>query len=427
MDCNEYSKFLSILKEELVPAMGCTEPIAIAYAASKARDVLNEKIERIEVLCSGNIIKNTKCVIVPNTGNLVGIEASAIIGILAGKTEKELEVISEVSKEAIEKTKALTETDFCTVHLLDTNKVLHIIINAFGKEHSCSVEICDAHTHIRKIVFDNNTIFEDSENEDKYLGTYTDRSFLIVEKIYDFASNCNLEDIRPLIQRQIQYNMCIANEGLKGTYGIGIGKVLLESSDKNVITLMKAYTAAASEARMSGCSLPVVTNSGSGNQGITASVPIIVYAKEKGKTKEQLWRTLVFSNLMTIHQKTSIGRLSAFCGAVSAACAAGSAITYIEGGSVQQIKDTITNTLANIPGIVCDGAKATCAAKIATSLDASMMAHVLAMDNRVYDTHLGILKEDIENTISAVGHIGKYGMKSTDTEILHIMLDEWDK
>ncbi|MBE6114359.1 MAG: serine dehydratase subunit alpha family protein [Erysipelotrichaceae bacterium] len=426
MNTVEYQKFLSILKEEMVPAMGCTEPIAIAYAASKAKDILQEEVVRLEAFCSGNIIKNTKCVIVPNTGNLIGIEASAIIGILAGNTARELEVIAEVSDEAIAKTKELVKQDFCQVNLLDTNRVLHIVIKAYGENHSCSVEIQDAHTHITKIQYDDQTIFEEEGNE-KYLGSFTDRSCLSLEKIYHFANTCELEDIKFLVQRQIQYNMAIANEGLTGNYGIGLGKVLLETGENSVFTQMKAYTAAASEARMCGCSLPVVTNSGSGNQGITCSVPVIVYAKEKNKTKEQLWRTLVFSNLMTIHQKTRIGRLSAFCGAVSAACAAGCAISYIENASIQQLRNTITNTLADIPGIVCDGAKATCAAKIATSVDAAMMAHQLAMRNRVYDSTLGILKEDIESTISAVGYLGKYGMKETDEEILNIMLDTWEK
>ena len=423
MNTECYNKYVQILKEELVPAMGCTEPIAIAYATAYARDVLKEKAQKIEVLASGNMIKNTKCVIVPNTGNLVGIEASAIIGLLAGDSEKELEVISVVNEEAISETSELLKTDFCNVDLLDTTNVLHFIIKLYGENHSCSVEITNAHTHIQKVILDDKVVYEDNETN-KYLGKFTDRSCLNIDDIYEFANTCDLNDVRDLIERQIECNIAIANEGMGGQYGIGIGQCIFNEYTNDIISKVKAYTAAASEARMSGCCLPVVTNSGSGNQGITCSVPLIIYARNFNYDEEKLLRTLVFSNLTAIHQKTSIGRLSAFCGAVSAACAAGAGFTYLKDGNLTQIKDTITNTLADIPGIVCDGAKATCAAKIATSLDAAIMSHQMAMKNKVYDGHMGILKHDIENTIQSIGRIGKYGMKSTDKEILDIMLDK---
>lgn len=419
-----YKDYLKILEEELVPAMGCTEPIAIAYASAKAREVLGEMPEKIEVFCSGNIIKNAKCVTVPNTGNLIGIKASAIIGVLAGKADRELEVINEVDEESIKKAKDLVDGDYCQVKVLDTEIQLHLIIKAFSGDSISEVEIKYAHNNISRITKDGKDLVNVVEDKDKYLGVFVDRRILSVEKIYEFANTVDLEDVKELLDKQIEYNISIAEEGLKGSYGIGIGKVILESYPNTIETKLKAYAAAASEARMSGSSLPVMTNSGSGNQGMTSSIPVIVYCKENGLTEEQLYRGLVFSNLMTIHQKTGIGRLSAFCGAVSAGCASGAAITYLKGGSLEQINKTVTNTLANISGIVCDGAKASCAAKIATSLDAAMMSHYLAMANQAYNPLTGILKEDIEGTIGAVGRLGKEGMRDTDREILEIMLED---
>lgn len=423
MDKQQYNSYLQILKEELVPAMGCTEPIAIAYAAAKARDVLGSMPERCVVKCSGNIIKNARCVTVPNTDGLKGIDASAMIGIVAGNSEKELEVISKVSNEQINETKSYLQKGFCEVDLLDTEISLHLIVEVYKADEWASVEIKYAHTHITKIMKNGEVIFEAEETDDKYLGVFIDRSILSVASIYEFANEVNLEDIKELIGLQIDYNMAMAKEGLTGKYGIGIGKVLLEAHPIGCAeTKIKAYTAAASEARMSGSALPVMTNSGSGNQGMTSSIPVILYAKEKGLSEEMLYRGLVFSNLITIHQKTLIGRLSAFCGAVSASCASGAAITYLAGGSVEQIAYTITNTLANISGIVCDGAKASCGAKIASSLDGAIMGHHLAMANQAYEAHTGILKGCIEETIAAVGRLGKYGMYQTDREILDIML-----
>ena len=425
MDTKLYTDYLKILKEELVPAMGCTEPIAIAYAAAKAREILGKRPKHTVVKCSGNIIKNARCVTVPNTGDLKGIEASAIVGIVAGKPEKELEVISEVEPWAIEETAKLLNEDYCKVELLDTVVSLHIIVEVYTDEEEASVEIKHTHTNITKITKNQEILLEVGETPDKYLGVLSDRSILSVENIFDFANTVAIEDVKDLLDQQIAYNIQIAEEGLKGTYGLGIGKVLLNASPKKCTqTKIKAYAAAASEARMSGSALPVVTNSGSGNQGMTSSIPVIVYAREKGLSQEALYRGLTFSNLITIHQKTLIGRLSAFCGAVSAACASGAGITYLSGGSIEQIKMTITNTLANVAGIVCDGAKPSCAAKIASSLDGAMMAHHLAMVDKAYEANTGILKKDIEATIAAIGRLGKYGMYETDKEILNIMLDK---
>lgn len=424
MNEHKYNDYLQILKEELVPAMGCTEPIAIAYAAAKARDVLGKMPEKVVVKCSGNIIKNAMCVTVPNTGDLVGIKASAIIGVLAGDPSKELEVISEVKKEHIIEANRLMNEEYCFVERLDTDIQLHIIMELYSGEDNALVEIKYAHNNISKIIKNGEILFEGDEDPSKYLGVFVDRSILNVNDIFDFANNVDINDVKELLDKQIEYNITIAEEGLKGEYGVGIGKMLMKCYPNSIVTKLKVYAAAASEARMSGSSLPVMTNSGSGNQGMATSIPVIIYAKEKGLSEEQLYRGLIFSNLMTIHQKTGIGRLSAFCGAVSAGCASGAAITYLEGGTLDQINKTVINTLANISGIVCDGAKASCAAKIATSVDASMMGHYLAMEDQCYNPKTGILKESIEETITAVGRLGKEGMKETDKEILDIMLEE---
>lgn len=419
-----YKDYLQILKEELVPAMGCTEPIAIAYAAAKARDVLGIMPEKIIVKCSGNIIKNAKCVTVPNTNGLIGINASAIIGVIAGNSDRELEVINEVTEEHIKEANKIMTENICVVDILHTDTQLHLIVDVYYKNESASVEIKHAHTNISEITKNGQVIFRAEEEENKYLGVFIDRKILNVKKIFEFANTVDLDDVRGILDKQIDYNIKIAEEGLKGIYGIGIGKILLEcGGDSSVVTKLKAYAAAASEARMSGSSLPVMTNSGSGNQGMTTSIPVIIYAKEKNLSQEELYRGLIFSNLMTIHQKTGIGRLSAFCGAVSAGCASGAAITYLEKGTLEQINNTVTNTLANISGIVCDGAKASCAAKIATSIDAGMMSHYLAMAHQGYTANTGILKDDIEDTITAVGRLGKDGMRETDKEILGIMLE----
>ena len=424
MKKDKYNDYLQILKEELVPAMGCTEPIAIAYAAAKARDVLGKIPEKVITKCSGNIIKNAMCVTVPNTGDLVGIKASAIIGVLAGDSSKELEVISEVKEEHIIEANKLMSEEYCFVERLDTNIQLHIIIEVYSREDSAIVEIKYAHNNISKVIKNGEVLFEGNEDPSKYLGVFIDRSILNVNDIFDFANNVDINDVKELLDRQIEYNITIAEEGLKGEYGGGIGKMLMKCYPNSIVTKLKVYAASASEARMSGSSLPVMTNSGSGNQGMATSIPVIIYAREKGLSEEQLYRGLIFSNLMTIHQKTGIGRLSAFCGAVSAGCASGAAITYLEGGTLEQINKTVANTLANISGIVCDGAKASCAAKIATSVDASMMGHYLAMEDQGYSAKTGILKESIEETITAVGRLGKEGMKETDKEILDIMLEE---
>lgn len=423
MDIKLKNAYINILEEELVPAMGCTEPIAIAYAGAKARMVLGDLPDKVIAKCSGNIIKNARCVTIPNSGDLSGIEAGVMVGIVAGDSERKMEVLQAVDEKGIEKTKEFLKAGICTVEFLDTLIPLHIIVELYKGEEHVLVEIKYAHTNITRIEKNGEVLLWEVE-DDKWTQDLQDRSMLSLDGIKNFADNVPIEDVRNLFDKQIKCNMDISEVGMSGKYGLGIGKVLMDSYPEGIVTTMKARASAGSEARMGGCDLPVVINSGSGNQGITSSVPVIVYAREKGISDEKLYRTLAFSNLLTIYQKEFIGKLSAFCGAVSAGCASGAAITYMDGGSLDEIKMTIVNTLANIPGIICDGAKLSCAAKIASSLDASMMAHYLAMQGKVYEPYTGILQGGTEETISCVGHIGKEGMKETDKEIIRIMLGE---
>ena len=414
--------YIKILESELGPAMGCTEPIALAYGGARAREILGGMPEKVIAKCSGNIIKNVRCVTIPNSKGLVGIEAGVLLGIAGGNAGKQMEVLEDVTDADIEKAKEMLKKGVCKVEFLDSPSVLHIILELYTEEHSAVVEIRDGHTNITSIRKDGKELLEGAakfEHDD----TDERKVILNMENIKEFADTVELSKVQHLIERQITCNMAIANEGMKGGYGLGLGKLLVESYPDTTLNQMKAYAAAGSEARMGGCDLPVIINSGSGNQGIASSVPVVVYARIKQVNQETLYRSLVFSNLLTIYQKTYIGKLSAFCGAVSASCASGAALTYMVGGTLDQIKMTVENTLANIPGIICDGAKISCAAKIATSLDAAIMAHNLAMKNKVYAPYTGILQEDTPETISCVGYIGKEGMKQTDKEILKIMIE----
>ena len=417
----EYESYVAILEEELVPAMGCTEPIALSYAGALAQKFLKEPAVRAIAHCSGNIIKNVKCVRVPNTGGLVGIEAAVVSGIVAGDPSLKLEVISKLNDEDRINIKKALNHNLCEVKFLESAIPLHIVVEVFGESHHVSVEITKSHTHVEKIMVDGQPANLDSK-EGSIAERYTDRSCLTLEKILEFA-NCNLDDVRTIISRQIECNMAISDEGMTGKYGLDIGHVL--TKDNNCLeVLMSARAAAASEARMDGCPLPVVTNSGSGNQGITTSIPIIVYCRENNIDEETMYRALVFSNLCTIHEKTGIGRLSAFCGAVCAATSAGATLTYLKGGTLEQIGNTVRNNFADISGIVCDGAKTTCALKIHTSLQAAFLASKMALCGKTYDANTGILKASCESTIDAIGVLGKQGMKETDKVILNIMLEK---
>ena len=413
--------FISILNEELIPAMGCTEPIALAYAAAKARELLSSSPARIVARCSGNIIKNVRCVAIPNSDGMVGIEAAVALGAFGGKAALGMEVLEAVSAEDRRNAQKFLSDGACTVEYLSSDIPLHFILELSDGDNEVAIEVRESHMNVTGITKNGETLFsKDSESA----SGEADRSLLTLESIKEFADTVEISKIKKLFERQIRYNMDIAYEGISGDWGLGIGRMIRSSYADGVVTRMKAYAAAASEARMGGCDMPVIINSGSGNQGIASSVPVIVYAREKDIPQERLYRALAFSALLTIHQKDHIGKLSAFCGAVSASCAACAAITYMVGGSVKQIKVTIDNTLANIPGIICDGAKISCAAKIASSIDAAMMAHFLAMQDKGYDAFTGILKEEAEETISCVGYIGKIGMRETDREIVRLMLDK---
>lgn len=413
--------FLAILAEELVPAMGCTEPIALAYACARAREVLGEKPDRITAKCSGNIIKNVRCVSIPNSGGMTGIEPACVLGGFCGDASREMEVLEAVTPEGIAESVEFIKNGGCSVEYLESPIPLHFIITMESKENTAEVEVRHSHTNIVRISRNGETVFQTDDFGEATVST--DRSALSVENIYAFAEEVDIEKIRPFAERQIECNMAIAEKGLLGEYGVGIGGEMLEMYPNSVFTKMKAYAAAGSEARMEGCSMPVIITSGSGNQGIASSVPVIVYAREKGIPEEKMIRAMAFSSLLTVFQKEYIGKLSAFCGAVSASCASGAAITYIEGGSIKQIKDTIDNTMADVPGIICDGAKASCAAKIASALDAALFAHVLAMKGKVYEANTGIIQSDAGKTISCVGYIGKVGMKQTDSEIVKMMIE----
>ncbi|MBQ8910658.1 MAG: serine dehydratase subunit alpha family protein [Oscillospiraceae bacterium] len=412
--------FLAILSEELIAAMGCTEPIALAYAAARGRAVLGGDPEFIKACCSGNIIKNVRCVRIPNSRGMTGIEAACALGALAGDDSRLMEVLEAVTAEGLQKTVHFLSQRRCRVEYLDSPTPLHFILELSRGSDTVSIEVRHHHLGITAIRKNGVLIYENADCGE--IVQPAERSHLNIENIYAFANEVDIDLIRPYALRQIQCNMAISERGMAGDYGLGIGKAILKTYPDCEITKAKAYTAAASEARMDGCDMPVIITSGSGNQGIASTVPVIVYARERGIPDEQLYRCLIFSSLLTIFQKEYLGKLSAFCGAVSASCAAGAAITYMLGGTVQQIKDTIDNTLADIPGILCDGAKASCAAKIASALDAALLAHSLAMDGKVYEANSGILQDDAGHTISSVGYIGKVGMKQTDAEIVKMMI-----
>ena len=424
-DCNQ---FIAILQEELVPALGCTEPIAIAYAGAHARALLGEIPDRVCIKSSGNIIKNVKSVTVPNSGNMKGIPAAAAIGIIGGNPDKGLEVLADITEADIARTKEFLAKIPCKVSLLDTVASLHFIVEVFAGSDSASVEIIHQHTNIVRTTKNGKDVLSVPFDPASANAALTDRSGLSVKKILEFADTIDLDRVRPILERQIDYNTRIAQEGLEHRYGINAGANLLKAAEAEQAVTLKiraqAAAAAGSDARMSGCTLPVVTNSGSGNQGLTASLPVIVFAEEKKLPHDKLLRGLLVSNLIAIHQKTRIGRLSAYCGAVSAGCGSGAAVTYLSGGSYEQVCETITNTLAVVSGIVCDGAKPSCASKIATSVDAALNAHYLAMQNRVFEPGEGIVKGDIEKTIAGVGAVAADGMRETDKVILRIMVDD---
>lgn len=418
-----YRQYIRILKEELVPAMGCTEPISIAYAAARARSALGALPERLIVEVSGNIIKNVKSVVVPHTGGLRGIQAAAAAGAVAGDADAGLEVISNVSEDRVEEISDYLKKCEIEIRHAVTGHIFDIAVTAFAGADESFVRIADYHTNIVSERLNDKILFE-KELERESSGGLTDRSDLTVEGIVEFADAVDLDEVREILERQIKYNMAIAEEGLAGDYGANIGSTIMLGHEYSLNFVMRAYAAAGSDARMNGCELPVVINSGSGNQGITTSVPVIVYARGKNKSTDELLRALCVSNLVTIHIKTGIGRLSAYCGAVSAGCGAGAGLAYLQGGKLDAVANTVINALAIDSGIVCDGAKASCAAKIASAVDAGLMG--LAMYNRgnCFFGGDGIVKQGVEKTIETVGRLARFGMKETDEEIIRLMLEE---
>lgn len=417
----KYKSYVQILEEELIPAMGCTEPIALAYGGAKAREVLGFIPDRVKVYASGSIIKNVKSVIVPHTNQLKGIPAAIAAGIIGGDASKQLEVISYVNEEQIADMNTYLQRDCIEVEFLDSSSVFDIIIEAYYEDMSSSVRIKDYHTNIVLIKKDNEILFEKKKESAKK--TRTDRTLLSMESIYDFVESLDVNDVREVLDRQIAYNTAISEEGLRGDYGANIGKVLLKMDGENVYTRAKAKAAAGSDARMNGCELPVIINSGSGNQGITVSVPVIEVARHLQVTHEKLLKALALSNLTAIHQKTGIGTLSAYCGAVSAAAGAGAGIAYLYDGDYEMIIHTIVNSLAIVSGIVCDGAKASCAAKIASSVDAAILGYEMFKEGQEFKSGDGIVMKGVEATIRSVGHLGKQGMKETNKEIIRLMID----
>lgn len=418
-----YRKYIQILKEELIPAMGCTEPIAIAYAAARARSVLGALPEKLIIEVSGNIIKNVKSVVVPHTGGLRGIQAAAAAGAVAGDADAELEVISNVTESQVEEISGyLKKCDIELRHAV-TGHIFDIAVTAYAGENEAYVRIADYHTNIVTERLNDKILFEKDLEEESSTGL-TDRGDLTVEGIVEFADAVDLDEVREILERQIKYNMAIAEEGLAGDYGANIGSTIMLGHEYNLNYVMRAYAAAGSDARMNGCELPVIINSGSGNQGITASVPVIVYARGNNKSNDELLRALCVSNLVTIHIKTGIGRLSAYCGAVSAGCGAGAGLAYLQGGRLDAVAHTVVNAIAIDSGIVCDGAKASCAAKIASAVDAGLMGLAMYNKGNQFFGGDGLVKKGVEKTIETVGRLARFGMKETDEEIIRLMLEE---
>lgn len=421
-----YNEYVTILESKLVPALGCTEPIALAYAAAKAKEVLGKMPDHITMRCSGNIIKNVKGVKVPNSGGMKGVEAAAVLGITGGDPSQALEVLEHVTDREIDEAEKLLKAGFCDCVLKDDVANLYIEAYAVCKKTEKSealVVIEDEHTNITHIEKDGQVLFHKEKKEYCQEREKTpDKSLLNLEDIITFANEVQITDVEKVLGRQIKYNTRIAEEGLRNPWGAQVGRVVLEEFGEDVKWRAVAKASAGSDARMSGCALPVIINSGSGNQGMTCSLPVIEFGKELKKSKEEIYRALCVSNLVALNQKKYIGSLSAYCGAVCAAAGAGAGITYLCGGTLEQIENTVVNTIADAGGIVCDGAKPSCAAKISTALQAAILSHKMAMRGLTFARGEGLVMDCPEDTIKAVGYVGRAGMKQTDVEILNLMI-----
>ncbi len=422
MTKDAYRIYLQILKEELIPAMGCTEPIAIAYAAALARATLEDVPQKVIIKASANIIKNVKSVVVPNTGGRRGIAAAAAVGIIAGKAELQLQVISDVTEEQYGEISDFIENVPCEVLHSDKPYVFDIQVELTANGHTAFVEIAGNHTNIIEVSLDGKPILKNEYHEK--ISESSERLLLNVNDIIEFADTVDIEEVKPIIKRQIEYNMAIAEEGLTGKWGARVGKTILTAYGNEPHCKAKAYAAAGSDARMNGCEMPVIINSGSGNQGMTASLPVIIYAQEYNIADDILYRALVVSNLITVHMKTDIGTLSAYCGATSAGCGAGAGICYLFGGKANEIAHTVVNAVAINSGMICDGAKASCAAKIASAVEAGLLGWQMQKQGTEFYGGEGIVTKGVENTIKNVGRVARLGMAETDREIIRIMMGD---
>ena len=419
-------KVLKILEEEIVAAEGCTEPIALSYAAAKAKRILGIIPNKVDVFLSGNIIKNVKSVTIPNSDGMVGIEAAIAMGLIAGDDRKELMVISDVTSEQLTEVKEFLAKDIIKTYVHPGDIKLYIRLEISNDEDNVVLEIKHTHTNVTQILKNSKILLSQVCNDGDFNSSLTDRKVLSVKFIYDLAKTIDIDLIRPIFQKVVNYNSAIAEEGLKGKYGVNIGKMILENIEKGIYgndvrNKAASYASAGSDARMSGCALPVMTTSGSGNQGMTASLPIIKFAAEKNLSEEELIRGLFVSHLITIHVKTNVGRLSAYCGAICAAAGVAASLTYLHGGSYEMVCAAITNILGNLSGVICDGAKASCAMKISSGIYSAFDATMLALNKNVLKSGDGIVGVDIEETIRNVGELAQSGMKGTDETILDIM------
>ncbi|MGX6592684.1 L-cysteine desulfidase family protein [Cetobacterium ceti] len=423
------SSILTILNEEIVPAEGCTEPIALAYAGAKVREILGTIPEKINIYLSGNIIKNVKSVIVPNSDGMAGIEVAVALGAIAGDSSKELLVISDVKKEQLAAVKSFLNSDVINVFKADNSLKLYIKIEAFADGNSAMIEIKHLHTNITRIEKNNKIILDQPCNDGDFNSALTDRKVLTVERIYNLAKTIDINLITPIFKKVIEFNSNIATEGLNEVYGVNMGKTIMTAIEKGIYgndlkNKCAAFASAGSDARMSGCALPVMTTSGSGNQGMTASLPIIKYCLEKNISEESLIRALFVSHLTTIHIKTNVGRLSAYCGAICAAGGVAAALTFLNDGTYEEVSNAIGNTLGNLSGVICDGAKASCAMKIASGIYAAFDGCLLSLTGNVLGAGDGIIGQNIEDTIKNVGTLASKGMKQTDDVILDIMISK---
>ena len=420
-----YQQYLTILREELRPAMGCTEPIALAYAAARATQVLGAQADRIRLFVSGNIIKNVKSVVVPNTGGLHGMAAAVCAGIVAGDGDKQLQVISQVTPEQQIAIREYMDRVDLHIEPAQSPLVFDIDLTLYRENRWVQLRIVNHHTNIVLIRTQDETLLElpvTESSEDQL----TDKSCLTIEKIVEFADCLDVEDVRDCVGRQVEYNMDIAREGIEGNWGANIGSVILRRQGGSVEKIAGAWAAAGSDARMSGCEKPVIIVSGSGNQGITASVPVAVYARETGKNEEQLLKAVALSDLVTIHQKAGIGRLSAYCGAISAGCGAGAGIAYLQGGDFRTVAHTVVNAVAILSGTICDGAKPSCAAKIAAAVDAGILGYHMFLEEQQFYGGDGLVTKGVDKTVYNVGRLAREGMRQTDKTILEIMLSNED-